>query len=50
MGFFLVVSGDENDGNAAARGSQLTLKLQSIHTGHLYVNDEARGVLQLIRL
>ena len=47
MGFFLIVSGDENDRNAAARGSQVALELQSIHARHLYVHDETRGIEQL---
>jgi len=39
-GILALVSGDEYDGNAAARGSKVTLKLQTIHAWHLHVNDE----------
>jgi hypothetical protein len=48
-GFPIVVSGDENDRNAAALGSQVALELQSIHAWHLHVNDETRGIAQLVR-
>jgi hypothetical protein len=46
-GILALVSGDEDDGNAAARGSEVTLKLQTIHARHLHVNDETRGIVQM---
>jgi hypothetical protein len=46
-GIYALVGGDENDRNAAARGSQVVLKLQSIHARHLHVNDETRGIVQV---
>jgi hypothetical protein len=46
-GFFVVISGDENDGDAAALGSEAALQLQSIHPRHLYVNNETRGIVEL---
>jgi len=49
MGLSIVVSGDENDRNAAACGSEVALELQSIHAWHLYVNNETRGIVQLAR-
>jgi hypothetical protein len=46
-GIFARVSGDEDDRNPAARGSEVTLKLQTIHARHLHVNDETRGIVQM---
>src|SRR5215469_15665401 len=45
-GFFVVVSSDENDGDATTLGSQMALELQSVHARHLYVKDETRGMAQ----
>jgi hypothetical protein len=44
--FFAVVSSNTNDRNAAARGSQLALQLQSIHAGHPYLNDQAGSAFE----
>jgi hypothetical protein len=48
--FSVVISGDENDGDAEALGSEVALELQSIHARHLYVNNETRGILPFVRL
>src|SRR5690348_15719173 len=50
MRFFVLVGGDKNDWNMAVCGSELALKLQSIHAGHPYVNDETRGTVQVARV
>jgi hypothetical protein len=41
-----LVSGDEDNRNVAARGGEVTLKLQPIHAWHLHVHDEARRIRQ----
>ena len=48
-GFVVVVSAGKNDWNFAVRGGQLTLQLQSVHAGDLYVNDQTRGIVQMAR-
>lgn len=49
MRFFVVESRDEDDRDAAARGRQLLLQLQSVHAGHLHINDETCGVVQMAK-
>src|SRR5512140_2943669 len=46
-GIIALVSGDEDDRNAATRSSKVALKLKPVHTGHLHVNDQAGRVVQI---
>src|SRR4029077_6919048 len=48
-GFLAVVSCNENNRNAAARCSQLTLQLQSVHAGQPHINHEARRIVEMAR-
>jgi hypothetical protein len=41
---------DENDRDARVGGSQLTLKIQSTHTWHPHIKDQAIRIVQFIRV
>jgi hypothetical protein len=44
------VGRDENDRNLRVGGSQLTLKIQSTHTWHPHIKNQAIRVVQFIRI
>jgi hypothetical protein len=46
-GFFVVIHRNENDWDIRACGGETALKLQSVHTRHSYVDNEARGIAEL---